>query len=107
VVIGAYCPNGDKWLFWANSKGTVRQLLNSPIHVGGNTVNAMYLWAPPDFAWSRDDKYIAFNIFSKGKTDMYIVNVAEALKDPSIQPVRTTIGTGTLYYSPAWQPLVP
>ncbi len=46
IVIGAYCPNGDKWLFWANSKGTVRPLLNSPIHVEGNTSNAMDLWAP-------------------------------------------------------------
>ncbi len=107
VVIGAYCPNGDKWLFWANSKGTVRPLLNSPIHVEDTTSNAMYLWAPPDFVWSSDDKYIAFNIFSRGKTDMYIVNVAEALKDPSIQPFKMTIGNGSLYYSPVWHPFIP
>ncbi|NOT02986.1 MAG: hypothetical protein HOP27_00140 [Anaerolineales bacterium] len=104
VVIGAYCPNGDKWLFWANSTGTVRSLLNSPIHVEGTTSNAMHLWAPSDFIWSPDDKYIAFNIFSLGKTDMYIVNVNESLKDPSIQPFQIAIGNGSLYYSPSWQP---
>ena len=107
VVIGGYCPNGDKWLFWANSKGTFRPLLNSPIHVEGNTSNAMDLWAPADFSWSPDDKYIAFNIFSLGKTDMYIVNMAEALKDPSIQPYKITIGNGSIYYSPVWHPFIP
>jgi len=105
VVIGAYCPNGDKWLFWTNSKGTIRPLLNSPIHVQGTSSNAMDLWAPADFTWSRDDKYITFNIFSLGKTDMYIVNVADSLKDPSIQPFQMTIGNGSLYYSPTWQPM--
>jgi Tol biopolymer transport system component len=105
VVIGAYCPNGDKWLFWANSKGIVRSLLNSPIHVQGTSSNAMYLWAPADFIWSHDDKYIAFNVFSLGKTDMYIVNVADSLKDPSIQHFQMVIGNGSLYYSPIWQPI--
>jgi Tol biopolymer transport system component len=108
IVIGAYCPNGDKWLFWADSKGAFRQLLNSPIHVEGTTSsNAMNLWAPPDFIWSSDDRYIAFNIFSLGKTDMYVVNAADALKDPSIQPFYITIGNGSLYYSPVWQPYIP
>jgi Tol biopolymer transport system component len=107
VVIGAYCPNGDKWLFWANAKGKVSPLLNSPIHVDGNTSDAMDLWAPADFVWSPDDKYVAFNIFSAGKTDMYVVNVAEALKDPSILPLRITIGDGSLYYSPSWHPFIP
>ncbi|MEO7841352.1 MAG: DPP IV N-terminal domain-containing protein, partial [Anaerolineales bacterium] len=105
VVIGGYCPNGDKWLFWADSKGTSRQLLNSPIQVQSAPSNAMHLWAPPDFIWSSDDKYIAFNIFTLGKTDMYIVNVADSLKDPSIQPFQMTIGNGSLYYSPTWQPI--
>ena len=105
VVIGAYCPNGDKWLFWANSKGTVRLLLNSPIQVPDVYSNAMELWAPADFIWSHDDRYIAFNIISLGKTEMYIVNVASALEDPSIQPFQITIGNGSLYYTPSWQPI--
>jgi Tol biopolymer transport system component len=105
VVIGAYCPNGDKWLFWADSKGTFRQLLNFPIHVASAPTNAMHVWAVPDFIWSSDDHYITFNIFTLGTTDMYIVNVADALEDPSTQPFKITIGNGSLYYSPAWQPL--
>lgn len=106
VVIGAYCPNGDKWLFWANSEGIFISLLNSPIHVQSIPSNAMHLWAPPDFIWSSDDKYIAFNIFSSGKTDLYIVNVSDALQNPSIQPFYIAIGnTSSLYYSPVWQPI--
>jgi TolB protein len=104
VVIGAYCPNGDKWLYWANSEGTFKPLLNSPIH-GVSDSNAMHLWAPPDFIWSPDDQHIAFNIFSLGKTELYIVNVTDALDDPSTQPFQITIGIGSLYYSPSWQPV--
>jgi hypothetical protein len=106
MVIGAYCPNGDKWLFWADPKGSFKPLLNSPIHVEGTSSNAMDLWAPADFIWSSDDKYIAFNIISRGNTDMYIVNAADALKDPSVQPFQMTIGNGFLYYSPSWQPTI-
>ncbi|MBK9924709.1 MAG: PD40 domain-containing protein [Anaerolineales bacterium] len=105
VVIGAYCPNGDKWLFLANSKGRIIPLLNSPIHIQSAPKNAMNLWAPPDFVWSSNDEYIAFNLFSAGKTDMYIVNVKDAQKNPSHQPFHMTIGNVSLHYSPIWQPV--
>jgi Tol biopolymer transport system component len=104
VVIGGYCPNGDKWLFRADAEGTFQPLLNFPLQ-GISDINAMHLWAPPDFIWSSDDNYIAFNLFSLGKTEMYIVNVADSLNDPSIQPFHLNIGNGFLYYSPVWQPL--
>ena len=106
MVIGGYCPNGDKWLYWANSEGQFRPLLSSPIKVQDASNNAKYLWAPQQgFVWSPDDKYIVFNIISFGRTNMYIVNVADALKNPSVQPFQMTIGLGFLYYSPSWQPI--
>lgn len=105
VVIGSYCPNGEKWLFWANSDGIFKPLLNSPLQ-GISDSNAMHLWAPPDFIWSSDDEHIAFNVFSLGKTEMYIVNTTNALNDPSVPPFHMSIGNGFLYYSPVWQPRV-
>jgi len=100
VVIIAYCPNGDIWLFWANSKGTVFfPLIDSPIHAVPEITGS-------DFAWSPDDKFIAFNIASADKTDMYILNVSESLKDPSIQLVQVNDGGGSLSYSLTWQPMV-
>jgi hypothetical protein len=59
------------------------------------------LW---DIAWSPDDQYIAFNIIFD-KTSMYIVNVKDALQDPSIQPEQVVIGDGELYTIPSWQPV--
>jgi len=98
LVIGAGCANNDWWFYWANPDGTViQQLLNSPISFEDGGVEVM--------AWSPDDKFIAFNMISSDQSELYILNVAEALKDPSTQPVRIILGEGFLNYgSPVWQP---
>ena len=98
MAVVAYCPNGDIWLFWVNSKGTVfMPLIDSPIHVSEGSV---------DIAWSPDDKVIAFSIISTDKTDMYVLNVSKSLEDPSIQPVQVNDGGESLSYSLTWQPMV-
>ena len=97
-VIEGHCPNGDLWFYWANSDGTViKQLLNSPIHAKDGSLS--------NISWSSDDKFIAINITTSEKTDMYILHVEEALKNPAIQPVQIVVGGGDLYYSPSWQPI--
>lgn len=98
VVIGAMCPNFDWWLYWVNSKGTMLQLIDSPIPTSqGNMQN---------LTWSQDDKFIAFDITTADKTDLYIVNVSESKNDPSIQPVKITLGEGSLNFNMSWKPIV-
>jgi len=104
VVVGAYCPNGDMSLFWANPNGTVFTPLLNLHGLSASDTTGNLGWAPPDFAWSPDDKFIAFNLTSNGKTSMYLVNVIEALKDPSIIPVQVSKGSGTESNLPVWQP---
>jgi Tol biopolymer transport system component len=96
-AIGAYCPDSKKFkLYWANSDGsTIKQLLASSTLIG-------QLW---DITWSPDDQYVAFNISSPNKTDMYVLNVSEPLSNPSIQPVQVSISGGELYSIPSWQPM--
>jgi Tol biopolymer transport system component len=95
-AIAGYCPDHKSGLYWANSDGSIiKKLL-----VAEDMTNGPLLTS-----WSPDDQYIAFNIFSSGKTDMYIVNVNDAKQDPSAQPFRMTVGNNSLYYSPVWQPV--
>ena len=104
VVVGAYCPNGDMSLFWVDSKGTVFTPLMNLHGLAASNDPGNFGWAPTDLAWSSDDKYIAFNIFSSDETDMYILNVSESQKDPSIQPVQISLGDGSVNYNLSWQP---
>jgi Tol biopolymer transport system component len=97
-VIDGYCPNGDFWFYWVNPNGTdIKQLLNSPIHAKDGSVI---------ISLSPDDNFIAFNIASPGKTDIYILDVNKSLKDPSVRPFQMTIGNGALFYTPSWQPVL-
>jgi len=105
VIVGAYCPNGDMTLFLVNPQGTIfKTLLNSPTFASSNT-DGDFGWVPTEFTWSQDDKFIAFNIVLNNKIDMYILNVAESTKDPSLPPVRVPVGYSQLNLSPAWQPV--
>ena len=93
-AINAYCPNGDSWFYYANSDGTmIKQLLNSPLSAKDSDLI--------DILWSPDDKFIAFNMASANQSDLYILDVSEALKDPSIQPVKMANS-----YGASWQPIV-
>ena len=92
-VIGAYCPNGDTWFYWVNSDGTViKPLFNSPLYTLHNAHSLI--------SWSRDDKFIAFTVSAGGESDMYVLNLSEALKDPSIPPVIISKSFGA-----SWQPM--
>ena len=105
MVIGAYCPNGDMTLFLVNSQGTeFIPLLNLP-DIAPSNADGSFSWIPANFAWSQDDHFIAFNIFLNNKTEMYVLDVAESIQNPSLQPVQISIGNGELYYPPSWQPI--
>jgi len=92
-AIGAYCPDSHKFKFyWANADGSaIKQLLDSsePAMIG----------EIGDITWSSDDQYVAFTL-AAAKTSLYILNVNDALNDPSIQPVKISKS-----FSPSWQPI--
>jgi len=97
ILFGAGCPNGDWWLYSANPDGTVvQQLLNYPIHVKDGSVNIF---------WSTDGKYVALSAISSDITSLYVLNIADVLKDPSAQPVKVDIAGGAQYYNISWQPI--
>jgi Tol biopolymer transport system component len=98
LLISVSCPNDDLWLYWAAADGSsIRQLLESPLSEAGFDLSGL--------VWSPDNEFIALNISSPNLTDMYILNVPAALSDPSIQPLRTTLGGGSMFYgAPSWQP---
>ncbi len=100
-VIGVSCQNGRWRIYEIDPNGTALQKLQeSPIRAVNNL----------RFFWSPDDSYIAFNISSSGKTDLYILNLEAAINDPSVQPVQVLIGGGELpfhYLVPSWQPFLP
>jgi Tol biopolymer transport system component len=96
VVIGASCANSDWWLFEMDPSGTnFLPLLSSPISAPDGGM---------EFSWSGDDKFLAVTMTTPTKTDMYILNVAESQKDPSIQPIKVSIGGDQLFYTGVWQP---
>jgi len=98
LVIAARCPIGDWWLYWANPNGTeIKSLLDAPIAAKGSDIMGLI--------WSPDDRYLAINMTMDGKTYMSILNIEEALKDPSVKLVQTVIGGGSLFYDPSWQPM--
>jgi len=96
VAIGAMCPNGDWWLFIVNPQGLMSPLMASPIPTVQGSLDRL--------SWSPNDEFLAFNLTSNGRTEMYLVNVTEALKDPSIKPVQVSIGSGIENNPPSWQP---
>jgi Tol biopolymer transport system component len=98
LLISVSCPNDDLWLYWAASDGSsTKQLLDSPLSEEGFELSGL--------VWSPDNEFIALNISSPNMTDMYILNVSEALSDPTIQPLRVTLGGGFMFYgAPSWQP---
>ena len=98
LLISVSCPNDDLWLYWAAADGSsIKQLLDSPLSEASFELSGL--------VWSPDNEFIALNISSPNMTDMYILNVPAALNDPSIQPLRVTLGGGSMFYgAPSWQP---
>jgi Tol biopolymer transport system component len=97
LLFGAGCPNGNWWFVWADPQGMqVKQLLNYPLASRNGFSNMV---------WSPDDKYIALNANSSDITYLYVLNIADALKDPSTQFVKIPLAGGEQYYNISWQPM--
>lgn len=97
LLFGTECPNGDLHLYWANPHGTTTRLLfTSPIETttdGGHGV----LWLP-------EGRYAVLIVDSSGITSMYILDVQEALKSPSVPPEPILLGESYITSSISWQP---
>jgi TolB protein len=96
LVFGSSCSPSSGWmLYWANPDGTITdKLLNSPI--SGDNITLFHM------TWSPDDQFIAFVAMddSPDLTDtLYVLDIVQARKDPSVQPLKMT---GS--YGPSWQP---
>jgi TolB protein len=98
-AIAVNCQNGDWRIYRANSMGTaLNPLLDPPLHAPNGKI---------DFAWSPRGDQLAFNVSAAGKTDLYVLDVSESMRDPSIQPLTLTLGGGSDDYGiPSWQPVV-
>ena len=97
-AIGASCPDQHFRLYWANADGSeVKQILDMPMEAAISGMG--------DITWSPDDQYVALHLATVNKTNLYILNLAEALANPSLQPVEVLIGDGEQYFHPTWQPL--
>lgn len=101
LFLGAQCSPGEWRLYLASEDGmTARKLVNPPLSAGDGSM--------VDQAWSPDDNYIAFNISSReGGVEMFILDVAATLDDPSLEPVWFNVGdifssTDSL----SWQPVI-
>ncbi len=98
LLYAAGCPNGDLWLYWSNPDGTdIRHLLASPINTTDGGLS--------DINWSPDSSHVALTVNSPGITDLYILNVREALKIPITPPEPIAIGGGDINYNVSWQPM--
>jgi dipeptidyl aminopeptidase/acylaminoacyl peptidase len=97
-VIIASCPDGNVHLSWVNSAGTEI----TPIAKVSTAPAIGHLdW----MQWSQDDEFVAFHLAASAPSDIYIVNITESLKDPSILPVKISLGRSEFpYLLPAWQP---
>jgi hypothetical protein len=98
-IIVVTCPNNNLLFYYTNSDGTIiKQLLRFPASAGkeNNIINII---------WSPDGKFVAFKLTSPERNSMYILNVSEALNNPSVQPLQIPLDEASLQYEPSWQPL--
>jgi Tol biopolymer transport system component len=98
-AFGVYCPHDKFNLYWTNADGsTIKKFLNLTIDLSTGGVG--------DIAWSPDEQYIAFNLTTDEKTEMYVLKVEDALANPSIEPIRLPVSTEKRYRIPSWQPVI-
>lgn len=99
ILFGAGCPNGDLWLYWANSDGTnIKQILESPINITGGGLN--------EINWSPDGSSAAITVSTSGITYLYILDIREALRNPIVPSTPISIGgVGSINYNVSWQPI--
>ncbi|HEX6035676.1 MAG TPA: zf-HC2 domain-containing protein [Anaerolineales bacterium] len=97
-AIGGYCPTTKFNLYWTNEDGsTIKHLLTVPIHLSVGGVG--------DITWSPDEQYLAFNLTTDEKTEMYVVKVEEALANPATEPLRFPVSDDKKHHIPSWQPV--
>lgn len=94
-IIIATCPDGVIHLSWVNSTGTQA----SPVARLSTAPMVDYL---DGVSWSPDDRFIAFRL--AGSNETYIMNIADALKDPTTPLVKMILGADAQYYNVSWQP---
>lgn len=94
-IIIATCPDGAIHLSWVNSTGT--QVL--PVAKLSTAPMVDYL---DGVSWSQDDRFIAFRLASSN--EIYIINIADALDDPTTPPVKVNLSGDAQYYNVSWQP---
>ena len=98
-AIGGYCPTTKFNLYWTNADGsTIKHLLTVPIHLSMGGVG--------DITWSPDEQYLAFNLTTDEKTEMYVVKVEEALANPATEPLRLSVSNDREYHILSWQPII-
>lgn len=94
--ISAYCSNNNLWFYWTNSDGTdIRELPVSVEYAANSSIN--------DVTWSPDNRFVAVSLVSLYTTDLYIFDVSEALKDPSINPLQIKLGELSSNYNISWR----
>lgn len=101
LFLGVRCTPGEWRLYLANEGGTtVQELVNPPLSTGNGVM--------ADQAWSPDGNFIAFNISSRqGGVEMFILDVAATLDDPTLQPVWFNVGKiFSSTDSISWQPVI-
>lgn len=98
-AFGVYCPHDKFNVYWTNADGsTIKKILTLPVDLSVGGVG--------DIAWSPDEQYIAFNLTTPEKTEMYVLKVQDALANPSIEPIRLPVSTEKRYGIPSWQPMM-
>lgn len=98
LIVGVICPDNSLWLYWIDEKGTeFIQLVDAPLNVPAE-IDKM------EFAWSPDDKFVVFTATSPEHSDLYILNVAEAKKDPASSPPIKLLSENSMLLHPDWNP---
>lgn len=98
-IIAVTCPNNDLLFYYTSSAGTrIKQLFK--FHAPSDKENRI-----ANIIWSPDSKFIAFKTNSSEGNNMYILNVSEALNNPSIQPLQIPLDESLMPYEPSWQPV--
>jgi hypothetical protein len=104
LAVGGFCNDTNKFqLYWANADGSASKQIyeSTPFN---------YTREMGEITWSPDDRYVTFMLasdmpVSDFKTRFYILNVQDALKDPSTQPKEVVIGDDQMHAIPSWRPI--
>lgn len=98
LIVSVICPDNTLWLYWVNEKGTeFIQLVDAPLNVPAEIDKV-------EFAWSPDEKFVIFTATSPENSGLYLLNVAEAKKNPPASAAILLLSEKSTIFNPAWQP---